>query len=112
EGEGQGECAGQVPGLVLKDDQRAAHIWLASLKVGGDLRIGIEVFESDFIGKPAGKEKSVNPGSPLMVITSEEDRGLLELAEVSAVHGVALVVVLNQIALANVLIRCLEEDRV
>ena len=54
----------------------------------------------------------MNPGSPLVVITNQKDRGLLQLAEMHTWRGVPLIVILDQIALANVLVFRLEKDRV
>ena len=54
----------------------------------------------------------MNPGSPFVVITSQEDRGLLQLAEMNTRREVPLIVILDEIALANVLVFRLEKDRV
>ena len=96
----------------MNEDCRPADVRPACLKKRRDLRIGIEVIERDFVGEPAGQEKSVNPRSPLVVITSQKDRGLLQLAEMHAGRGVPLIVILDKIALANVLVLRLEKDRV
>ena len=52
----------------------------------------------------------MNPGSPLVVITGEQDRGLLQLAEMHTGRGIVLVVILQEIALANVLVFRLKKD--
>ena len=53
-----------------------------------------------------------SPGRPLVMITDENDRRLLQLAEVNPGLGLGLVVALKQISLPRVLIFCLEKDAV
>ena len=54
----------------------------------------------------------MNSGCPLVVISQEEDRWLLQFAETNARCGVILIIVLELIALANILVFGLEENRV
>ena len=54
----------------------------------------------------------MNSGSPFVVITGQENRGLLQLAKTQTGRRVSLIVILDEIALANVLVFRLEKDRV
>ena len=101
-----------LPGAVSKQDRRPAHVWPASLIERRDIRIGIEIGEKYFVREPTDQEKRVNPGSPLVAITSQKDRRLLQLAKMDTGREVPLIVILDQIALANVLVFRLEKDRV
>ena len=84
-----------LPGAVSKQDRRPAHVWPASLIKRRDICIGVEIGEKYFVRESTDQEKGVNPRSPLVAITSQKDRRLLQLAKMNPGREVPLIVILD-----------------
>ena len=97
-------------------------IHIQSDRAAGD-HISSRVFEQNClrhraVAKPlvvrqtAAEQKRMHAWRPFVVVTSQEDSGLLQLAKMEAGRSVSLIIVLKEIALADILVFRLEKNRV
>ncbi len=74
--------------------------------------VTVQIGEGNLVGQAGREKQGVNSGHPLVVISGENDGGLLQFFKTHSRLEVVLVITLEQVSLPHILVLRLQEDRV